>query len=108
MIYINIQRQNLFVMKKLLLILSLISISFSCFSQDKIIRKNGNIIECKVLSVDSIYVNFNLQHGNSEVKTVGKTLPTVRKGIMIQPKATTSTATPAAITRQIAKACPRT
>lgn len=56
-------------MKKLLLILSLIIISFHCFSQDRIIRKDGRTIECEVLSVDSTYVNFKLLHGSTYIET---------------------------------------
>lgn len=57
-------------MKKYLFILCIISVSTYCFSQDKIIRKNGNTIDCDIVSVDSVNVHFKFQRGDAEVETL--------------------------------------
>ncbi len=56
-------------MKTLSLIFSFLSISIFSFSQDMIIRTNGQNIDCKVISIDSNYVNISYYHGNQEIKT---------------------------------------
>lgn len=56
-------------MKTLFLIFGFIVISFSCFSQDLIVRTNGNTIDCKIISVDSVNVSFTYRHRDMEVET---------------------------------------
>jgi hypothetical protein len=65
----NLKLMN-FTMKKFLLFFYIISVSSLCFSQDMILRKNGNTIECNVLRVDSVNVHFKMQRGGVEVETL--------------------------------------
>jgi hypothetical protein len=56
-------------MKKLFLLLLFIATAFSTFSQDLIVRRNGDKIPCKVTGVDSLNVYFSLIRNGNEIAT---------------------------------------
>jgi hypothetical protein len=71
-------------MKKYLLLIMLLTSSLCAFSQDIIVRSNGQMINCKVLEVDSSYVYFIMGKKNirtnlskSEIREIqyGKPIP---------------------------------
>ncbi|MEQ8471956.1 MAG: hypothetical protein RIC35_12265 [Marinoscillum sp.] len=56
-------------MKKLIVLIALMAISASTYSQDIIVRDNGDKIECKVTKVDSMIVYFDVIKNGVEIST---------------------------------------
>jgi hypothetical protein len=75
-------------MKTLIIAISIIFISFSLFSQDKIVRTNGETISCKITKEDSTMVYFTFNKNGKNINThlakneiltiVKKTIPATR------------------------------
>ena len=55
--------------KNLFLIMGLILISCLCNGQDKIIRTNGDKIDCRIMSVDSVLINLKVYRHNIGYET---------------------------------------
>jgi hypothetical protein len=57
-------------MKPFLLVMTLLAVSvFNLFSQDIIVRKSGERIECKITGEDSLNVNFAMKVNGKELST---------------------------------------
>jgi len=65
-LYSNFESLNhkIEMMKKTLLLTFLLTISWCAFSQDKIFQTNGQIVNCKVLGIDSSHVYFTMENSN--------------------------------------------
>ncbi|MDA3952859.1 MAG: hypothetical protein PF485_04375 [Bacteroidales bacterium] len=56
-------------MRKIIVLVLLIIISFSCYSQDVLTRTNGDIIECKIQKEDSTFIYFKTFIKNKLIET---------------------------------------
>lgn len=67
-------------MKKYLLLIILLTSSSCAFSQDIIVRSDGQIINCKVLEVDSSYVYFMMGKKNIRINLLKSEIREIQYG----------------------------
>ena len=56
-------------MKKFLFSIALMMMSIQCFSQDRILRTNGETVDCKITDTDSTTVYFTIYKNRTNIQT---------------------------------------
>lgn len=56
-------------MRKIFLLIAFLLFNLNLFSQDILVRTNGDRINCKIISIDSVNVNFSYDRNGTEINT---------------------------------------